>query len=139
MKGNEKVVVYLGTFVFVIVGYLGSYLLVDILSVLNINLLPSIIIAIGWFLICWITYFGSTRWLEEGEKVGILSLFFFILWLIATVATVIALILIALLEGNAATIDLDFLLNSFFFWMPYAIGPTIAALLGVSNKASMRQ
>lgn len=130
--------VYLGTFIFVIVGYIVSYFLVDLLSDMDINLLPSIIAAIGWFLICWLTNFGSTRWLESGEKVGILSIFFFILWLIATVATVIAFIVITLLEGNAAIIDIDLLVDQFFFWMPYAIGPAIAALLGVSNKASTR-
>ena len=136
MKGNEKLAIYLGTFIFVIVGYLVSYILSGILDDMNIVLLPSIALAIGWFVICWLTYIGSTRWLETGEKVGILSLLFFILWLISTLATVVAFIAITLLEGNAALIDLDLLIDQFIFWMPYALGPAIAALLGVSNKSS---
>jgi len=143
MKGNEKIAVYLGTFIFIIIGYIvaliASDILFDVFTDLNIDILTpdrivSIVLAIGWFLICLLTYFGSTRWLEEGEKTGILSLFFFILWLIASIATVIAYIVKVLLEGNAAIIDLDLLLDQFFIAMPYAVGPTIAALLGVSNK-----
>lgn len=147
MKGNEKVAVYLGTFIFVIVGYIVSLIvseiLADVLSDLDIDFLTperivSIVLAIGWFLICWLTYFGSTRWLEEGEKAGILSLFFFILWLVASIATIIAYTLKVLLDGDSALITLDLLLDQFFIAMPFAVGPTIAALLGVSNKASTR-
>ena len=147
MKGNEKVAVYLGTFIFVILGYIVSLIvseiLAEVLSDLNIDFLTparivSIVLAIGWFLICWLTYFGSTRWLEEGEKTGILSLFLFILWLVSSIATLIAYTLKVILDGDSALITLDLLVDQFFIAMPFAVGPTIAALLGVSNKASTR-
>ncbi|MHA2226951.1 MAG: hypothetical protein ACXAC8_17180 [Candidatus Hodarchaeales archaeon] len=145
MKGSQKMGVYVGTFIFVIVGYIVSLIvsdiLADVLSTMSIPFLTpgrtvSIILAIGWFLICFLTYFGSTRWLEGGEKTGILSLFFFILWFVASLATVIAFIANVLIKGGAATINLDLLLDQFFLAMPFAVGPTVAALLGVSNKAS---
>lgn len=153
MKGNEKIAVYLGTFIFVIVGCLVSLIVSDILydvfDDLGIEILTKItgtgnsrsywlVFAIGWFIVCFLTYFGSTRWLEEGEKLGLLSLFFFILWLITTLAIVIANIVKILIEGNAAIIDLDLLLDQFFIGLFWALAPTIAALLGVSNKASSR-
>ncbi len=153
MKGNEKVAVYLGTFVFVIVGCLVSLIVSDILydvfdnlglEILTHEIIPGqtrsywLVFAIGWFIVCFLTYFGSTRWLEEGEKLGIMSLFFFILWFISTLAIVIANIVKILLEGGAATIDLDLLLNQFFVGLFWALAPTIAALLGVSNKALSR-
>ncbi|UCE13256.1 MAG: hypothetical protein JSV04_13855 [Candidatus Heimdallarchaeota archaeon] len=154
MKGNEKVAVYLGTFVFVIIGCLVSLIVSDILydvlyelelEILTQEIIPGqtrsywLVFALGWFIVCFLTYFGSTRWLESGEKLGILSLFFFILWFITTLAIVIANIVKILLEGGAATIDLDFFLDQLFIALFWALAPTIAALLGVSNKASSHQ
>ncbi len=86
MKGSEKLSVYVGSFVFVIVGYLVMLLVSDnlknIFTDLNIDFLSptrivTLALALGWFVLGFLVYWGSTRWLESGEKVGILSLSFF--------------------------------------------------------------
>ncbi|MFX0088215.1 MAG: hypothetical protein ACFFAU_21350 [Candidatus Hodarchaeota archaeon] len=142
MKGNEKLAVYVGTFVFVLIGFISSFFISDILSdildnlgILTVTQASSLVFALTWFIVCFVTYWGSTRWLEEGEKAGILSLMFFILWIISSLAIVVGYIAKTLLEGNAATITLDGLLDQFFIWLLWALSPAIAALLGVSNKA----
>ncbi len=143
MKGNEKLAVCVGTFVFVLIGFISSFIISDILSdildnlgILTVIQANSLVFALTWFVVCFVTYWGSTRWLEEGEKVGILSLMFFILWIISSLAIVVGYITKTLLEGNAATITLDGLLDQFFVWLLWALSPAIAALLGVSNKAT---
>ena len=88
MADYKKINVYLGSFIFVIVGYLISEILEDFL----LNNLPSqpileiftpmriwyICSAIVWFVVCFICYWGSTRFIDSGEDVGMLSLFFLI-------------------------------------------------------------
>ena len=144
MKGSGKLSVYVGTFIFVIVGYLVmqivSDLLSDIFTDLNIDLFTPariglIVLAIGWFLVCFLTYWGSTRFLEEGEKAGLLSLFFFIVWLFASLGILIGINIHFIVQGGVLTLNLDILLDQFFVAMPLALAPTIAAILGVSNKA----
>ncbi|MHA1969968.1 MAG: hypothetical protein ACW964_19510 [Candidatus Hodarchaeales archaeon] len=143
MKGNEKLAVFVGTFVFVLIGFILSFVVSDVLADMfnNLGILTPIqtgalVFALTWFLVCFLTYWGSTRWLEEGEKTGIISLMFFILWIIATFAIVIGFIVKTLLEGSAATITLDSLLNGFFVWLLWALSPAISALLGISNKST---
>ncbi len=145
MKGNDKLTVYLGTFIFVIVGYFLSLWISDILSdVLSSLSLPfltatrilGIIAALAWLIVSFLTYWGGTRWIEEGAKIGLISLFFFILWFVAAFAVVIGFIIHALLIGGSATINLDNLLDTFFtFGLLWGLAPTISALLGVSNKS----
>ena len=143
MKGNEKLAVYVGTFVFVLLGWiLSGYLeefLADIigdLGILDAAQAVQLVFALTWFIVCLLTYWGSTRWLESGEKAGILSLFFFILWAVASLAIVIGYLVKELLTGGTITVALESLLDFFFYWLLLALSPTIAALLGVSNKAS---
>ena len=144
MKGSGKLSVYVGTFIFVIVGYLVMQIVSDFLSDifgnLNIDFLTPlriglIVIAIGWFLVCFLTYWGSTRWLDEGEKSGLLSLFFVIVWLFASLGILIAIKLFFMIQGGTLVLDLDDLINTFFVAMPLALAPSVAAILGVSNKA----
>jgi amino acid transporter len=144
MKGSGKLSVYVGTFIFVIVGYLVMQIVSDFLSDifgnLNIDFLTPlriglIVVAIGWFLVCFLTYWGSTRWLDEGERSGLLSLFFVIVWLSASLGILIAIKLFFMFQGGTLVLDLDDLINTFFVAMPLALAPTIAAILGVSNKA----
>ncbi|MFX1505244.1 MAG: hypothetical protein ACFFDC_03925 [Promethearchaeota archaeon] len=144
MKGSEKMAVYVSTFVFVIIGYLLSLIVSDILSdvftQLGIDLLTPartalLVFAIAWFVVTFLSGWGSTRWIEEGEKTGIMGLMFFILWIITSFAIVIAFIVKTLLEGDSALIDLDLMLDQFFFALPLALAPTIAVLLSVSNKS----
>ena len=144
MKGSEKMAVYVSTFVFVIIGYLLSLFLSDILSdvftQLGIDLLTPartvlLVFAIAWFVITFLSGWGSTRWIEEGDKVGLLSLMFFILWIIASFAIVIAWLIKPLVEGGSVIIDLDLWLDQFFFALPLALAPTIAVLLSISNNS----
>lgn len=144
MKGSEKMAVYVSTFVFVILGYLLSLILSDILSdvfnQLGIDLLTPartvlLVFAIAWFVVTFLSGWGSTRWIEEGERVGLLSLMFFILWIIASFAIVIAWLIKPLLEGGTVLIDLDQWLDQFFFALPLALAPTIAVLLSITNKS----
>jgi len=136
--------VYVSTFVFVILGYLLSLILSDILSdvfnQLGIDLLTSartvlLVFAIAWFVVTFLSGWGSTRWIEEGERVGILGLMFFILWIIASFAIVIAWLIKPLLEGSTVVIDLDLWLDQFFVALPLALAPTIAVLLSITNKS----
>lgn len=152
MKGSEKMAVYVGTFVFVIVGYIAalfvSRILSDVLLDLQIDFLTSgridrLVFAIGWFVIVFLTYWGSTRWLEEGEKIGILSLFFVILWLVSSLAVIVGYIVWSLIQGNSEVITLDpaisgNLVDQYFEGLFWALSPTVAALLGVSNKSRNR-
>lgn len=144
MKGSEKMAVYVSTFVFVIIGYLLSLIISDILSdvftQLGIDLLTPartalLVFAIAWFIVTFLSGWGSTRWIEEGEKVGLLSLMFFILWIIASFAIVIAWLIKPLVEGGSVIIDLDLWLDQFFFALPLALAPTIAVLLSITNKS----
>ena len=144
MKGSGKLAVYVGTFVFVIVGYLVMQIVSDILSDIFTDLtidfltparIMLMVAALGWFVVCFLTYWGSTRWLEEGEKVGLLSLFFFLVWLIASFGILIGILLFNMFQGFTVTLDLDNILNTFFFAMPLALAPAVAAILGVTNKA----
>ena len=144
MKSSGKLGVYVGTFVFVIIGYLVMQLVSDILSDIFTDLAidfltPSrivlIVAAIGWFLVCFLTYWGSTFWLEEGGKAGIISLFFLIVWLFASLGILIAIYIWFMIQGSTVTLDLDNIINTFFVAMPLALAPSIAAILGVSNKA----
>jgi len=143
MKGNEKLAVYVGTFVFVLLGWiLSGYLeefLADIigdLGILDAAQAAQLVFALTWFIVCLLTYWGSTRWLESGEKAGILSILFFILWTVASLAIVIGYLVKELLIGGTITVALESLLDFFFYWLLLALSPAIAALLGVSNKAS---
>lgn len=143
MKGSEKLAVYVGTFVFVLIGWILSIYIEEFFTnvIGDLGILTGIQaaelgFALTWFVVCLLTYWGSTRWLESGERAGILSIMFFVLWAIASLAMIIGFFGRELLLGNTITIDLDTILDGFFYWLLLALSPTISALLGVSNKAS---
>lgn len=145
MKGSERATIYLGTFIFVVVGYIVyQFLNRELTKILVTAVIPApftlasvlfLVYALTWWILCIVVYFGSTRWLEEGEKVGLVSLFFFILWIIAAVGILVGTILDLILGGFSVSLDPDILINSFIVGLTTALGPTIAALLGVSNKS----
>ncbi|MFW9777808.1 MAG: hypothetical protein ACFFE8_03060 [Candidatus Heimdallarchaeota archaeon] len=145
MKGSERAIVYFGTFIFVIVGYIVYQILnrelTNLLATATIpppftlNSVLSLVYAITWWILCVVVYFGSTRWLEEGEKVGLISLFFLILWIIAGVGMLIGGIVDLIIRGSTVSFDLDILVFSFIYGLGQALAPAIAAVLGVSNKA----
>ncbi|MHA1941876.1 MAG: hypothetical protein ACXACP_08420 [Candidatus Hodarchaeales archaeon] len=144
MKGSEKMAVYVGTLLFIIIGYLVMLIsqdaLLDVINDIGIDFLTSLrvsalVSAIGWFILSFLVYWGSTKWLETGEKVGIISLFFIVLWLIAGFGVLLSSIIYDLLNDIPVTLDLDPLLDAFFIGLTIALIPTLAAALGVSNKS----
>jgi hypothetical protein len=143
MKGSEKMSVYIGTLVFIIIGYLVMLIsqdaLLDIFNEIGIDFLTplrvsTLVSAIGWFILSFLVYWGSTRWIETGERMGILSLFFIVLWLIAGFGLLLSGIIYNLLNDIPVLLDLDPLLDSYFVNLAIALIPTLAAALGVSNK-----
>ncbi|MFW9855171.1 MAG: hypothetical protein ACFFFG_08915 [Candidatus Thorarchaeota archaeon] len=145
MKGSERAIVYFGTFVFVIIGYVIYQILNrELTTLLATATIPppftlfsvlSLVYAITWWILCLVVYFGSTRWLEEGEKVGLVSLFFLILWIIAGIGILIGSIVDLIIRGDTVSFDLDVLIFAFIHGLGEALAPAIAALLGVSNKS----
>jgi hypothetical protein len=144
MAENNKMAYYVGAFVFTIVGYFVSLFVQDLLA----EILPSdaileiftptrislIFSAIVWFVFLFVVYWGSTLFIDSGEKTGFLSLTFLITLIIATFAMVIAFIIFDLINSASVTIDIDYLLNSYFFVLRFSIGPAIAATYGYSNS-----
>ena len=157
MKESKQMAVYFGSFIIVMVGYIVTLLaadfLIDLVSGIVIfpkdwglgvfaaidYLTPSrltwLVYAIDWFLVCFLIHYGSTRWLEEGKMVGINTIFFLIFWFITTLAIVSGFIIKTLL---VSTISWEMLLDELFVALFWALAPTIAALLGISNKSRIR-
>ena len=152
MKVSGKMAVYVGTFIIVMVGYIVSHFAVDIIIdlVSGIVIFPKdygigvfaaidyltpqritwLVYAVGWFVVCILVNYGSTRWIEEREKIEILSVSFVILWLIVTLAIIIGFIIKTLL---VTTISWENLFDELFVALFWALAPTIAALLGVKK------
>ena len=144
MAENSKFPFYIGSFVFVIVGYLVSLFVEGILG----DVLPTTTIlevftpirialffnALVWFVVLFLVFWGSTMFIDYGEKNGLLSLTFFITWICVAFGMVIAVIIHSLLATSSVTLNLDLLIDAFFGVLLLSLGPTIAALLGLSNK-----
>ncbi|MFX0052606.1 MAG: hypothetical protein ACFFAJ_04395 [Candidatus Hodarchaeota archaeon] len=145
MKGSEKMAVYVGTFVFVIIGYILMQFVYDVLwdvfTELGIDFLTpirvgSLVYGLGWFVLGFLVYWGATRWLESGEKIGMLSLFFIVIWLISTFGILIGHLLYLMIEGTNIVLQIDSLLDTYFSVLNLALIPSLAATLGVSNKST---
>jgi hypothetical protein len=154
---DKKKAVYIGTFIIVMVGYIVLLIVTDFIIdlVSGIVIFPKrwgigkfaaidyltpprltwLVFSVGWFLVCFLVNYGSTRWLEEGEKVDISSLFFLFLWFITTLAIVIGFIIKTLL---VATISWEILFDELFVALFWALAPTIVALLGITNNSRIK-
>lgn len=99
IKESGQRVVYIGTFIIVMVGYIVLLIVTDfiidlvsglvifpkrwgigkfvIIDYLTPPRLTWLIYAVGWFLVCIFAYYGSTKWLEVGEKAMIYHHSFF--------------------------------------------------------------
>ena len=144
MAENNKMAYYVGAFIFTIVGYfvqlfvgglfdeiLPTDPILEIFTPLRIS---GIFIAIVWFVFLFVVYWGSTMFIDSGEKTGFASITFLITLIIATFATVIAYIIYDLINSASVTINLDYLLNSYFFTLLYSVAPALAATFGYNNK-----
>ncbi len=145
MAENNKMAYYVGTFVFVIVGYFVQLFVDDlldeilpteaILEIFTVTRVDYIFSAIVWFVFLFVVYWGSTLFIDSGERTGMVSITFIITLLIATLATVIATIIFDLINDSTVTLDLDYLLDTYFFVLIYSVAPAIAATFGYSNKS----
>jgi len=145
MSENNKMAYYVGTFVFVIIGYFVSLFVGDILTnnipadpILGIftqDRVGDIFLALVWFVFLFVVYWGSTMFTDSGEKTGLLSLTFIITLIVATLATVIGKIIFDLIMDSAVIITLDYLLNSYFYVLLYSVAPALAATFSYSNKS----
>ncbi|MHA1944518.1 MAG: hypothetical protein ACXAC6_00765 [Candidatus Hodarchaeales archaeon] len=157
MKESEKLTVYVGTFITVMVGYfvllivsgfitdlvsgivffpesgsIGEFAVIEYLTPPRLSWL---VYGVGWFVVCLLVNYGSTRSLEEGEKLDILSSFFLILWFVTTLAIVAGFLLKSLAVSALSWEGLFDLLFVALFW---ALAPTIAVIHGVNDKSQGR-
>ena len=144
MAENNKMAYYVGAFVFTIIGYFVSLFVQDILA----DILPTepileiftptrisyMFYALVWFVFLFVVYWGSTLFIDSGEKTSFVSLTFLITLIIATFAMVIAFIIFYLINDSSVTISLDYILNSYFYVLRESIGPALAATFAYSNK-----
>ena len=145
MAENNKIAYYVGTFIFVIIGYFVSLFVEDILaevapsdSILEIFTpfrVMWIFTALVWFIFLFVVYWGSTMFTDFGERTGLASITFVITLIIATLAMVIAYIIFNLVNDSSVTIDLDYLLDSYFIVLRSSVAPAAAATFGYSNKS----
>ena len=145
MAENNKMAYYVGTFIFVIIGYFVSLFVEDILaevapsdSILEIFTpfrVMWIFTALVWFIFLFVVYWGSTMFTDFGERTGLASITFVITLIIATLAMVIAYIIFNLVNDSSVTIDLDYLLDSYFIVLRSSVAPAAAATFGYSNKS----
>ncbi|MFX1513305.1 MAG: hypothetical protein ACFFCQ_12025 [Promethearchaeota archaeon] len=142
MKGKDIMLVCLGAFLFSAIGYLLQlYILkeVDVTSTTGLLEYPRIehlIIGLLWLMVSLIASFGAALWLEhsEAERVGMISVLFLLLWIVADFGIITGSIVYKLLEEQSVELTLDLILDDFFVGLLYALAPAIASCLGISNK-----
>ena len=81
MTENNKMAYYVGTFVFVIVGYFVSLFVDDalddvlptetILEIFTVERVNHIFSAIIWFVFLFVVYWGATMFIDHGERTGL--------------------------------------------------------------------
>jgi hypothetical protein len=162
MKKSEILAVYAGTFIFVIVGYIVLLFVPDFIIdvVSGIVIFPKqwgigvfavidyltpprltwLVFALGWFFVCILVNYGSTRWVDVGEKFDIPSLFFVLLWFVSSFAVIVGYIVWSLFQGYFEVVTLDptvpgNLVDQYFEGLFWALAPSLAALFGVRNKS----
>jgi hypothetical protein len=145
MAENNKMAYYVGTFVFVIIGYFVSLFVEDFLSknlptttileIFTSARVGAIFSALVWFVFLFVVYWGATLFTDSGEKTGLISITFIITLVVATLATVMGFIIFDLINDSTVTINLDYLLDSYFFVLRYSLAPALAATFSYSNKS----
>ena len=116
----------------VVADYQATGVLQDIKKLLTDNN-SSLLLGLLWLVVCIITYIGVTK-VYSGDKIGPISLFFFLLWLSAVIGLFIGNVLWALFDNQTVTFNLDFIISSLTNGLPISLGPTFAAALGISNS-----
>ena len=152
--GKNSIYFYFGTLIIVMLGYIVTLLVAGFLTdlVSGIVIFPEnaveefalidyltpprinwLVYVVGWFVVCFLVNYGSAKLFEEGEKVGILSSFFLILWFFTTSAIIIGFIINSL---TVSTYTWNGLFDTLFVAPFWALAPTFAAILGVNDITS---
>ncbi len=118
------------------VGTLLALFLIENLKITQLGSLTQtqinlIFMALIWFLICVITWFGATR--VEDNSFGLISPGFFIGWVFCNLGYIIGYLLFFLIRTSSITIQFDALTTSFLTALPLTIGPTLAASSGLKK------
>ncbi|MDH5401345.1 MAG: hypothetical protein OEZ01_09195 [Candidatus Heimdallarchaeota archaeon] len=121
-----KFVLYFMTLIFAAIGAVISFFVVDS-GILGIE---QLINALVWFLISYMTYWGAKK-IDDTNSFKLLSLDFFLTWIFCTIGVLVGFIIWSLIQTKTATINIDALTNVFFKYLPYTIGPTATASLGL--------
>lgn len=141
---NSKIVAMIAVMLFTAIGVVLAYFLGKLITdfsatgiladIKNILLTNSLLLGLLWLLVCIVTYIGVTK-VYSGEKLGPLSLFFFLLWLSAVIGLFMGNIIYTLLNDQGVSFDLDLIINSITLNLPISLGPAFAAALGISNNS----
>ncbi|MFW9995045.1 MAG: hypothetical protein ACFFD4_23610 [Candidatus Odinarchaeota archaeon] len=136
MAENNKLLLYVAVILFSLLGFvLGMIIVPEIVTMLGdvgIDLTP-LLQALIWIVIALITYYGIGWAANTGERTGMLSLTFVLFWIMAAIGLIIGVIALQLVEAGGAAIDLDAMVVAFFVGLPFALIPSLAASLALSN------
>ena len=148
MAQNNKLVVMLALMVFAAIGYLISEVIKKILTdtknastgtirdVLNVITTQGLLEGIVWLIVAIICYIGVKKVIESGEPVGPISLFFVLIWIGTVAGLFIGTVIYDLITTPSVTITVDSIIAWLFKGLPFALGPSFAAALGISTKSS---
>ncbi|MFX1537410.1 MAG: hypothetical protein ACFFDI_24650 [Promethearchaeota archaeon] len=137
-SNNSRVIVLLGTFFVTAIGYLIAFfvesVLMDILSVNPSDTrIHNLLLGLTFFSIAVIVYFGIQYFVDYEEEFGI-NIFFFVLWIVCTLGLVIGWLVWSLLTQDVIQINLDNMIDNFFFSLTLALIPALAATLAISTR-----
>lgn len=144
---NSKIIAMIAVMLFTAVGIVIAYfigkaitdynatgVMLDIKNVLTDNQ-DGLLLGLLWLVVCIITYLGVSK-VYSGEEVGPISLFFLLLWLSAVIGLFIGNVIVALLEDQTVSFDLDLIIKSLTTNLVIPLIPALAAALSISNSHS---
>lgn len=165
MNRLEKMNVYIGTFIVVSLGYIVTFFASDFIIDIFSGVLSGVVIfpkqwglgkfsldsltstsrlrwlvyIFGWLSVSILVHYGTLKWLEAGEKIGIISFFFLKIWLIFSFVVIVGYTGWSLIQGYSEVITLDpaipgNLVDQYFEGLFWVLSPTIAVLLGFNYK-----
>jgi hypothetical protein len=110
-----------------------GWILASFVATFDLGDFADLISAIFWFLIAFSTHFFAKR-IKDEKRFGLLSLNFFITWAFCTAGAIIGDIVWDLIDSESTSIQLDAVVDSFFFFLALTIGPTATAALGIRES-----
>ena len=141
---NSKFVALVAVLIFAAVGLVVMLYLNETISkmsgsgiianILDLITTPGLLEGLLWLVLCVIVYIGVSKLVQHSEKIGPISLWFLILWIGAVLGLFVGNVIWFLIKGTAVTIDPNTLIQLLFNYLPYSLGPALAAALAFSNK-----